>query len=220
MTDTATVPAPSGPTSGGRTPGEPRPGRYQHTALTLIGAIVACLAIIAVVVILVVRPDQEQRQPVDWHSAAADVASSISPDALDPQLPDGWTANVAELRQVDDVQTFVIALLSPNQGYVELDQGFIDITADPTKGATWQHDELDGVEPSGSTVIDGLSWQTIDRRSEQNTGNFAYSMVADLGASTVVLHGTATATEFTAVAQTIATQMRERTAPSAAPTGS
>ncbi len=211
---TGTAPAPpTGPASGGRAPGEPRPGRYQHTALTLVGAIVACLAVIVVVVVLVVRPDQTQRQPIDWHAAAADVASTISPDALDPQLPDGWTANVAELRQVDGVQTWVIALLSPDQGYVELDQGFIDIGTDPVKGATWQHDELDGVEPSGTAVIDGLSWQTVDRRSEHDTGNYAYSMVTDLGASNVVLHGTATDDEFATVAQAVAVQQRQRTAP-------
>jgi len=172
---------------------EPRPGRYPQTALALAGAVIGSLAIIAFLVIVVVRPDQTAtRTSVDWH-AAATAAQDANPTALDPQLPEGWTANVAQLGEDDGTTTWRIGLLSPAQGYVELEQGF-------DASDTWRPAAIAKAKPDSSLVIDGMTWQVVDQRGASDTGNYAYSLVARFPGSVVVLHGSGSDAEFETVA--------------------
>lgn len=182
--------------------GRPAPyTRRSATALALVGAVIATLGIVAFLVLVVVRPDGVRRPDVDWRALAAQAQPSAPGALLAPDLPTGWTANAASIETVAGVPTWDIGLLAPDLGFIALKQGF---------GATedWLRIELDEREPQDGVTIGGVDWRTIDRRAESDTGNHAFTMVAETGDSTVVLHGTATPEDFRIVAEAVAEQLR------------
>src|SRR5690606_14725352 len=165
----------------------PKRGRYPQTALALVGAIIGCLAIVAFLVLIVVRPDGGTRQPVDWHDVAAQVAAEYGPDVIDPQLPEGWSANYARLGSVDETPSWEIGFLSPTDGYV----GFVQLLGAP--GATLPED----LESStGNWQVDGRTWEVFDRRAIDPTGNYAFGIATDVASSTALLHGSASDDDF------------------------
>jgi len=189
---------------------EPRPGRYPSGALALIGAVLGCLAIVAFLVLIVVRPDNVPPARTDWHAVAETAAADLGSQLLDPALPDGWTANFAEVRQVADVPTWAIGFLSPTQGYVELEQGFASLgdAAGSTVGDAWLTAQIGDGEVTDSIVIEGLSWSIIDRRAEKDPGNDAFTMYTNLGDTVVALHGTGSDDDFRVVADAVAADPR------------
>ncbi|MBO9578258.1 MAG: DUF4245 domain-containing protein [Microbacteriaceae bacterium] len=182
------------------TPGQggppPRTSRYPTSPLALIGALLGSLAIVAFIVMVVVRPDGLTPARVDWHAAAAE---SNDPRLIAPDLPDGWTANYAELEGEGDVAAWRIGFLSPTNGFVGMSLA-LESTED------WielQHDEA---EATGSETIGGLRWETIDRRTEEHVGNRAFIMIATLDGGdprAVALYGTASDEDFRTVAASV-----------------
>ncbi len=210
MTDAPGAGTRPAPTSTVQRP--PRTSRYPSTALALIGAVLGCLAIVAFLFLVVVRPDNVPPARTDWHAVAADAATDLGPQLVDPRLPEGWTANFAEVRQVADVPTWAVGFLSPSEGYVELEQGFAPLgsASDPAAGDAWLAAELADGEATGSVVIDGLSWSVIDRRADKDSGNDAYTMYTNLDDTQLVLHGTGSDADFRAVAEALSVELRAR----------
>jgi len=182
----------------GATAAPAKRGRYPQTALALVGAIIGCLGIVAFLVLVVVRPDSGTRPSTDWHTSAAEAASAYGPGILDPQLPEGWTANYARIGTAGDATTWEIGFLSPAGGYV----GLVQILAESQNAVL--PDVLD--DPSGEARIGGLEWTVFDRRTIEPTGNYARNLVADLPDSVVLLHGNAADTDFDTVAAAVAAE--------------
>jgi hypothetical protein len=88
---------------------------------------------------------------------------------------------------------------SPSAQFIALEQG-IDANE------TWLSIVTDNALATGSTTIEGIDWTIFDRRSSSDTGNYAYSMSAQIAGSTIVLHGTATDAEFELLAASLATE--------------
>ena len=178
--------------------------RERQTVNNLVLSLLATLGIVVVIVLMVPRNNPHTvGNPVNWKSVAAQGAG-VEPDPLlSPDLPKGWTANAAELRQgsTGGVDDWHIGFISPSQQYVGLDQGF---KANPT----WADDELDQIRATGSTTIDGVHWVVYDNRDGQSQStDVTYGLVATHGASTVVLSGTAKVSEFDTIARAIAPEL-------------
>ncbi len=197
--------APSSSSAGA--PREPRPGRYPSTALALIGAVLGCLVLVAVLFLVVVRPDNTPPRSVDWHAAITDLGSEAPSGIVDPTLPDGWTANRAEYEDIEDTMTWAVGFISPAQGFVALKQGFLPVS---DEWAATQLATAGGDATAGSVEIGGLRWTTLDRRAARDPGNYAYIMTTELDGSTIVLHGTATDEDFHTLAEAVATEARVR----------
>ncbi|HWL01168.1 MAG TPA: DUF4245 domain-containing protein [Microbacteriaceae bacterium] len=178
----------------------PKRGRYPQTALALVGAIIGCLGIVAFLVLVVVRPDGATREPTDWHAAAEGAISAYGPEVLDPQLPEGWTANYARVAKDGDVILWEIGFLSPTDGYVGLAQALAQ-TSDAQFALP---DELG--ESTGVIRIEGRDWTVFDRRAVDSTGNYAYGLATELPASLVLLHGSASDADFQVVAAAVSAQ--------------
>lgn len=171
--------------------------RANQTLLNLIFALVASLAIVLVLVVVVVRPESATRSPVDYRAVAADAQGATTEQLLAPALPAGWSANRAEFDKKSQVLDWYVGFVTPVGQFIALDQG---IEANPT----WIAGILEDAAPTGSVTIDGLRWTIYDHRTDQDPGNFAYSMSTTAGASTVILHGTAPTAEFHLLAGAIA----------------
>jgi hypothetical protein len=176
--------------------------RSNQTALNLFIAVIASLAIVAFLVIVVVRPDRTPLyDPVDYLAAAEDAAGVVDEPIAAPALPEKWSANHAELRTGSDgVTAWSVGFTTPAERYLAIVQG-IDANA------SWVADQVRGARPGAIVEIAGLSWTSYDRRDASDPGNVAYALVTTSGDSTIVLAGTADDAEFEALATAIAKEL-------------
>lgn len=170
--------------------------RLNQTTKNLVLAIIASVGIVLVIVLIVPRSNGSQLKSVDYLHVASQAQQQVSEHLAAPRLPSGWKSNDAEIKPkgADGVQTWYIGLITP-------DTQFIGVTQGLEANATWVSDQLDQTAQTTVTTLDGVSWDVYDRRSQSDTGNFAYAMVATIGKSTLVLSGTASTKQFDLVAE-------------------
>lgn len=174
-----------------------RKHRANQTLRNLAWSLAASLALMLLIVVVVVRPDQPAREPVDFAAVASQAQPTIDEPLVVPALPPQWDSNNAELgRAADGVATWYVGFITPSDEFAALSQG---IDANPT----WVANLLDQRRPTGTETIDGREWTVYDDRDGDDPGNFAYSMVTTEGASTYVLYGTADANEFRTFAASV-----------------
>jgi hypothetical protein len=183
-----------------------RKHRANQTLRNLLWSLLASVALMLLIVIVVVRPDQPPREPVDFEAAAAETQPGISETLATPALPPGWNANSAELRRSrDDISTWYIGFITPSENFVAVNQG---IGANPT----WLLTLLDQGEPTGTEVVDDVEWTVYDNRDGEDPGNLAYAMVTEAGNSTFVLNGTADDNEFRTIAGSLVAEIESNDA--------
>lgn len=171
-----------------------RKHRANQTVRNLILALAASLGIVALLVLVVVRPTQPPLARVDWATVAAQYQSQIADPLVAPVLPPGWTANRATLQTVAPGEAnWRIGFITPTEQYVELVQGIGSANG-------WFVDQLGRAKPTSLTTIDGVTWQVYDRRESQDPGNYAYSLGTTVGTSRYLLHGTAGVKEVATLA--------------------
>jgi hypothetical protein len=140
-----------------------RQGRARQSTLTLIGALGATLAIVAVIVLITVRPANTDRADVDWHAVHDSVPSASL--YVDPEFTtaDGdWWSNRAEYIGGDYAEWY-IGFVTPTNGFVAIEQ----FGGDPSPEMAA---ELDDVAPT-SKMVGGMSWTVFDRTTVENPGN-------------------------------------------------
>ena len=171
-----------------------RQHRAAQTTRNLVWALVATLVVVLFLVLVVVRPDLQAADPIDY----ATVASQSQADAplAAPVLPTGWSANRADLTKSGEIPVWYVGLITPSNQFIALNQG-IDANS------TWVDDLLARQKPTGAVTIDGIEWTVYDHRDGDDPGNLAYALVTVAGESTYVLHGTASDGEFALLAQSL-----------------
>ncbi|MCW4386451.1 DUF4245 domain-containing protein [Salinibacterium sp. SYSU T00001] len=177
--------------------------RDSKTPINLVVALVASLAIVLVTVMIVVRPDAPAVEPTDYQAVAAQVQPDFEETLAAPVLPEGWWANAARIsRGGDGVSEWYIGFVTPTQNFAAVTQG---IDANPT----WLQATLEGALATGTTSLAGHTWDIYDHRNDEDAGNFAFAMTTVVGASTVVIHGTATEDEFETLARATIAAVQE-----------
>ncbi|MES2094155.1 MAG: DUF4245 domain-containing protein [Actinomycetota bacterium] len=175
--------------------------RANQTLRNLVFALLASLAVVFALVLVVARPDSAPREAVDYRGDAAAFRQQVGQSLAAPPLPTGWSANNDGLKTgADSVTAWSVGLITPSRQFIELVQG---VDANPT----WVANQLANKPSTGTTSIGGRDWRIYDRRTEQDTGNYAYSLSTVIGSSSIVLHGTATAREFDTLAAAVAAQL-------------
>ncbi|HEY5319476.1 MAG TPA: DUF4245 domain-containing protein [Galbitalea sp.] len=178
-----------------------RAHRANQTTRNLILALLASLAIVLCTVLVVIRPNNTAPTTVDYKTVAAQAQSGIKPTLVAPELPKGWRANDAQLKQEDEnAQTWYIGLLTPKQQFVAVEEGVG--TTDAFFGSL-----LGKAQPTGAATIDGIRWTVYNQRGAANPGNFGYSLTATVDGARYVLHGSADNAEFRELAGSIAADL-------------
>ena len=182
--------------------------RSNQTAVNLVLALLSSLGVVALVVLVVVRPGSIDRDPVDYAAVAADAQQAVDVPLVVPDLPAGWTANRAKLVTggPDAIDSWQIGLLTPGEQYIGFVQG-IEVDG------RWMSEQTAGAETTGRVTIGDRVWQVHDRRDADDPGNLAYILTTVSGASTVVLGGTASDAEFEQLATAVDAQLDEESAP-------
>lgn len=180
-----------------------RKHRANQTLRNLIWSLVASVGLMLLLVIVVVRPDQPAREPVDYAQIAAQAQPGIDEPLAVPAVPEKWTSNSAELGEAQDgVSTWYIGFLTPSTQFIALSQG---IDANPT----WLVTLLDQHLATGVETIEGREWTVYDARDSDDPGNLAYAMVTEAGDSIYVVYGTADDNEFRTFAGSVGAQIDE-----------
>lgn len=171
--------------------------RQNNTLFNLVIALLASLAVVAVIVLVVVRPDISSNKTFDYRGIAAGASAPVTLAA--PDLSSDWWSNsvIYDGTPTDGVANWYVGFVTPDVQFIALNQG---IDANPT----WLANELAGMKVTGSTTIDGVEWAVYDRRGTKDVGNHAYALSTVGAQSTYVLHGTASDDEFTTLAKALA----------------
>ncbi|HWM33365.1 MAG TPA: DUF4245 domain-containing protein [Pseudolysinimonas sp.] len=174
--------------------------RARQTTFNLVLALLASLAVVAFIVLVVVRPQAIEMPAVDYRQAARDAQPGFDAPLAAPALPEGWRANRAGPKGEGDEHTWQIGFLTPGGEYIGLVQG---LDADDR----WIADQTADADVTDRVDYGGVRWTTYDRREVRDPGNLAYILVAGIGRSTIVLGGTASDAEFAALATAVAEQL-------------
>jgi hypothetical protein len=178
--------------------------RSSQTIPALVVALIASFGIVLFLIVVVVRPEPEPAPPVDYAAIAASADADVP--LIVPALPPEWVANAARFAPREQVATWYIGFITPGEQFIAVNQGV-------EANATWLDSVLDGVEATGTTTIDGVTWSIHDDRADRDAGNHAYALSTELDGSTLVLHGTADDAEFALLAAAIAAEIDEEVAP-------
>jgi hypothetical protein len=177
-----------------------RAHRENQTTRNLIFAIIASLAIVLIIALVVVRPQNNLVTPVNYLTAAAQAQPTVSTTLAAPALPSGWHSNDAELKQgVGSATTWYVGLITPKQQFIAIEEGIK--TSD-----TWFGSLLGTAQATGHVTIAGVRWTIYNQRSSSNAGNFQYSLTTTINKQNYVLHGSADKAEFAILATALAGQ--------------
>lgn len=182
--------------------------RARQNMRNLIWSMLASLGVVALLVIVVVRPDTNLVDEVDWQEIALQSADQLPGEPVVPMLSDLWVANRAEVSSEPGAEaTWSIGLLGPEDSYVFVDQGF---------GATeeWLALRTERAPSTGEVDLgyspEEITWVEYDRREFDPTGNNAYVVVVETPESIVVIGGT-NAQGVTEVANDVSWRLAEDT---------
>ncbi|MCU1405638.1 MAG: hypothetical protein JWQ43_1941 [Glaciihabitans sp.] len=177
--------------------------RQAKTPNNLVIALVASLGIVLFLVLVVVRPAPTSTSSIDYADVAAQAQPGVDTALAVPTLPPDWTANAASLhRAADDSFTWNIGFITPDNGFIALEQGI-----DTNTG--WFASFLGTGAPTGSVTIEGVDWDVYDRRNTDDPGNFAYSLTTSVNGSDYLVHGTAVDGEFELFASALASEITD-----------
>ncbi len=170
-----------------------RERRNRQNVFTLIGALLASLGIVLVVVLISVRPDPSSRAEIDWHAIHNDTPQPVL--LVDPVFADSdgdWWANRADYRDGQNPEWY-IGFVSPTNGFVAIHQF--------TNGVSPEVAEVLDDAVGSPVAIEGSRWTRYDRSELENQGNFrnVYQITLPKGGILIVT-GTADVTEIEFVA--------------------
>lgn len=169
-----------------------RPGRRPQTVADMVRSLALVLVGVFALVLLVPRPSEPIRQPVDVAPVAERAAAAGLPAAA-PRLPNGWWPNAARFsRGPDQVQTWHVGYVTPSDRYAGVEMA-ADATPRWTDAVT-----ADGVEV-GTQEIAGSSWTELHAEDGRRR-----SLLLQDGAVTTVVTGTAGLDELAVLARAVA----------------
>jgi len=161
--------------------------KARQNMRNLVWSLLASLGVVALLVIVVVRPDESLVESVQWEAVAEEAGPSLPGAPIVPRLSELWESNRAEIRKEPGADaTWSIGFLGPEQSYVFVDQGF---GAD----ASWVQQRLDNSRTTGVVTLgyqEELSWDEYDRQAQDPGGNRAYLVVTEWDNSILVVGGT------------------------------
>ncbi len=175
--------------------------RKRKTVNNLVYSLLVCVALVAIIALAVPRSDASLVAEVDYRAVAAEAQAASEHPLADPDLPDSWSANRAEVDSSGGVSSWNIGLISPSDQFVGITQGF-------DANETWLFEQLRRSTASSTTTIDGIDWTVYDNRENNDAGNVEYALTTEAGASTFIIFGTAPEEEFHTVASALTAQVR------------
>jgi len=178
--------------------------RSSQTVRSLVAALIATLAIVAVIVFAVPRGEPATTRTIDMVGIAADVESSMERPVIVPDLGDFWRVNTAELTSGATVVWDVT--LAPS---AEDERGFIKLAQAFDADSSWAPQRLNGTAPTDTTSIDGLQWDVYELGEAGAKQNITYAIGTQAGDDYLLLYGSRSADSTAELAESLTPQIRE-----------
>lgn len=178
--------------------------RSSKTVNNLVYSLLATLAVVVLMVLIVPRSDTPLDRNVDLNQVATQAQVGVDQTLLNPELPAGWRANAATWHSggSDKIPSWYFGLLTPSDQFIGVTQA---IDANPT----WLATQLQKQAASDTLSVEGVTWDVYrNTAAAKDRGNFDYALTTQAGASTVVLVGTASESEFSDLAAVLAPQIQ------------
>lgn len=181
--------------------------RARQTFSNLIASLGVAILATFVIVWIVPRDDTPILLDVDYREAAVSAQAGIDEPLAAPTVPEHWSSNAATLRTgADGITEWYIGFIVNDDDdiaseYVGLSQGL-------QANATWVSALLDRRSATGELATGSCTWQVYDYLDlpADETGNTAYALVTERGASTFVLYGSHSAEQVQQLAQQLAAE--------------
>lgn len=177
--------------------------RSSQTFRNLIAALIVTVAVVAVIVLAVPRGEPTPAPSIDVAKIASDVSSSSDRPVVVPELGDFWRVNAAGL-EGGAVRVWSITLApagAKERGFIKLAQAF---DAD----VSWAPQLTGGMAPSGTTQIDGRTWDEFDL-GDRGTANITYALGTQAGHDYVLLYGSRSADSTRELAASLTPQLQK-----------
>lgn len=175
--------------------------RSSQTFRNLIAALLVTLGIVAIVIFAVPRGEPAPRPPIDVAALAEEVSRTEGTTAVVPEVPDTWLVNAAAVEGEVPRTWTILYVPGEDAGFVRVAQGF---GADDV----WATRLLSGAGSAGTVTIDGVEWTEYDIPDPSRAGNVSAAISTTAGADTIVIYGATSADTLTAVAESLADQVR------------
>jgi hypothetical protein len=178
--------------------------RSRQNFRNLIGALVACLGVVVLLVLLVPRGVDPAQSDVDVRSAAQQFGDTAGHPLIAPVVPSGWKANAAELRGSGDSSSWYVGYVIDGSGYAGFSEGL-------PGGTALVDTAMDGARSTGTTTVGGLPWRVYDREDlGSDAGNVAYGLATKVGKVVVAVYGSGSASEVRGLAAKVAADAASR----------
>ena len=177
--------------------------RSSQTFRNLIAALIATVAVVAVIVFAVPRGEPTERPLIDVAKIAADVESTSERPVVVPELGDFWRVNAAGLE--GGAVTVWNITLAPSG---ERERGFIRVAQAFDADVTWAPQVPGGMAPTGTTEIDGVTWDVFDM-GDRGTANVTYALGTQAGPDYVLLYGSRSADSTNELAESLTAQLSD-----------
>ena len=167
-----------------------RAGRGRQTALDMVRSLALVLVAVGALVLLVPRPSEPIRQPVDVASAVAQAQDAGLP-VVEPRVPESWYPNAARYARSGPAGTATFHV-----GYVTPDERFAGVQVARQPGPEWLREVTARGREVGTQDVAGQAWDEL--LSDDGTRR---SLVLQDGEVTTVVTGTATLDDLAGLAQ-------------------
>jgi hypothetical protein len=175
--------------------------RSSQNVRNLVAALLVTLAIVAVVIIGVPRGTPAPQPEVDVAAEASALSDTLGRPVLAPVVPADWRVNAATY-QDGLVPEWTVAYAPPGEsGFLNVAQGF---DADEA----WVTEIVAGSRSTGTSEIDGVTWDEYRIADPSRAGNVAYALATAAGTDRVVVYGSDDPDAAAAVASSIADEIR------------
>lgn len=168
--------------------------RQRQTVNNLVYSLLACLGVVALLVLIVPRATGDfADRSVDVVSLAHDATPSAGQELVAPEMPDGWLAKQATIRssKADRVTQWHISFTTPKptEQFAAVVQAF---TPDNTPAnETWVAQLLESKAATGTEEFAGLTWTIYDHTEDLPDETLVrYAMSTELEEASLVVYGT------------------------------
>ena len=192
--DVATAPAGAAPAEAGAVPAPAR-RRGRGTVRDMVLSMAVILALVALVLLLLPRPNAVEQPPVDVRSAAVGAAATLPFDPVVPAgLPQGWKPTSAySKRSTDDVLAWHVGYLTPAGEYAA-----VEVAAGATDA--WVRAQTSAPQPTAAQrrTVAGVEWRELYREDRDRS-----TLLREDGGVTTLVTGGAGFEELSALAEAV-----------------
>lgn len=169
--------------------------RDRKTINNLAFSLLVSLGLVLVIFLMVPRGTGGfAEQSVDVQQLAVAAAPTAGRTLAAPQVPDGWKAKWAGLRQSGGVTSWQINYTTVDEAtgseaYAAVAQGFTADGSPPDR--SWVEDQLEQQQPTGSEALGGIEWTVYDYPDRNpDRSNMLFGLQGEWNGDTILVYGT------------------------------